>query len=418
MANKFQRPSGAYSGQAGLNNRSKYIEDSTATPRRAISSSKMDGDFNYLIDAVNSLDDASGSRPSIAERLDVSLNADGTLKVSVAGALDEFVVQQNTGAVVRLDNSSFTMAGGDFRGIYGLNRRVRVVVGGQPLVGDVASCSFAGGLTTVSLVDITDANGNLAVIATAPTQVSYGPLTPGSRGNAPRRTEALTFTVGANTVALNNEAGDLALRHNGTLVTRVGAGGLSGLAAGSVAMATLASTVQQALNPVGLVSPFAGSAAPAGWLLCGGQAVSRSTFATLFGVLGTTYGAGDGTTTFNVPDLRGRVPFGADNMNGTAANRLTTAGSGVNGLALGASGGNQMMQQHTHSITDPGHSHGLPANLALMAGAATAANATTSGLTALGTTTSATTGLTVQNAGTGSSQNIPPALVLNYIIKI
>jgi microcystin-dependent protein len=417
MGNKYQRPSGAYGGQGGLTNRTKYIDDSNATPRRAISSSKMDGDFNYLIDAVNNLDDASGSRTSIAERLDVSLNADGTLKVSVAGALDEFVVHQNPGTIARTDNSTFTLAGGDFRAIYSLSRRVRVVVGGQPLVGDVASCSFAGSITTVSLVDITDTNGNLAVLAGAPTQVAYGPLTPGSRGNVPRRTDGLTFTLGANTVAFNNDAGDLALRHNGTIVARVGAGGLSGLAPGSVATATLAAAVQQALNPVGLVSPFAGSTAPTGWLLCGGQAVSRTTFTALFGALGTTYGAGDGTTTFNVPDLRGRVAFGLDNMGGTAANRLTTAGSGVNGVALGAGGGNQLMQQHTHSISDPGHSHTLPANLALVAGAATAANATTSGLTALGSTASATTGITLQNTGTGTSQNIPPALVLNYIIK-
>ena len=62
--------------------------------------------------------------------------------------------------------------------------------------------------------------------------------------------------------------------------------------------------------PTGVVMPFAGAAAPAGALLCDGAAVSRTTYAALFAVIGTTYGAGDGSTTFNVPDLKGRFPVG------------------------------------------------------------------------------------------------------------
>jgi microcystin-dependent protein len=66
--------------------------------------------------------------------------------------------------------------------------------------------------------------------------------------------------------------------------------------------------------PAGMVIDYAGSAAPSGYLLCDGSAVSRATYATLFGVVGTDYGVGDGATTFNVPDLRGRVAVGRDNM--------------------------------------------------------------------------------------------------------
>ncbi|HJY06999.1 MAG TPA: phage tail protein, partial [Bryobacteraceae bacterium] len=65
------------------------------------------------------------------------------------------------------------------------------------------------------------------------------------------------------------------------------------------------------LLPVGVVFPYGGSAAPAGYLLCYGQAVDRDDYADLFGVIGTAFGAGDGSTTFNVPDMRGRVPAGA-----------------------------------------------------------------------------------------------------------
>lgn len=82
----------------------------------------------------------------------------------------------------------------------------------------------------------------------------------------------------------------------------------------------------------GMIMPYAGITAPSGWLLCDGSAVSRTTFSALFGLLGTSFGAGDGIVTFNLPDMRGRVLAGTDNLGGTAANRIT-------GLTLGGSGG-------------------------------------------------------------------------------
>jgi microcystin-dependent protein len=68
--------------------------------------------------------------------------------------------------------------------------------------------------------------------------------------------------------------------------------------------------------PVGSVSMFAGSSAPTGWLLCNGAAVSRTTFSALFAIIGTTYGAGNGSTTFNVPDMRGRAAIGVGQGSG------------------------------------------------------------------------------------------------------
>ena len=65
-------------------------------------------------------------------------------------------------------------------------------------------------------------------------------------------------------------------------------------------------------TPVGSISLFAGTTAPNGWLICDGSAVSRTTYADLFAVIGTTYGSGDGSTTFNIPDIRKRVPVGYD----------------------------------------------------------------------------------------------------------
>ena len=102
-------------------------------------------------------------------------------------------------------------------------------------------------------------------------------------------------------------------------------------------------------SPTGALTAFAGSSAPTGWLLCYGQAVSRATYAALFSVVGTTYGSGNGSTTFNIPDMRGRVPVALDNMGGTDADRLTVANT------LGDTGGKE---KHLLLVAEmPSHSH-------------------------------------------------------------
>jgi microcystin-dependent protein len=165
---------------------------------------------------------------------------------------------------------------------------------------------------------------------------------------------------------------------------------------------TGASTTEAARGNIGLTGEiiiYAGSSAPTGWLFCGGQGVSRTTYATLFGVIGTTYGAGDGSTTFNIPDLRGRAVAGKDDMGGSAANRITNAVCGITGTTLGAVGGDQNLHQHSHLIA---------------AGAAAFASGgagTVSKVEAGGGT------YDTANAGTGASQNVQPSIVLNYLIK-
>lgn len=111
--------------------------------------------------------------------------------------------------------------------------------------------------------------------------------------------------------------------------------------------------------PIGFVSDYAGVAAPTGWLFCIGQAVSRTTYADLFVATGSgaVWGAGDGTTTFNVPDIRGRATIGCDpataGTNAFTSSRVTTATA--SSLQIGGYGGEE---QHT-LITDeiPSHSH-------------------------------------------------------------
>jgi microcystin-dependent protein len=172
------------------------------------------------------------------------------------------------------------------------------------------------------------------------------------------------------------------------------------------------------LTPVGSIVPYAGTdvSTPAGWLFCGGQAVSRTTYADLFAVVGTTYGSGDGSTTFNVPDLRGRVVAGKDNMAGSAASRLTAGTSGITGTTLGAAGGNEALHSHTH--TQNAHSHQFIPKYGGSRG--TTVNMDVPGFgndygldnSFIGSTTA-----TNQNTGAGASQNVQPTLVTNYIIK-
>lgn len=108
--------------------------------------------------------------------------------------------------------------------------------------------------------------------------------------------------------------------------------------------------------PLGGMMPYLGATAPnANFALPFGQAISRTTYATLFAMASTTFGAGDGTTTFNIPDLRGATIAGLGNMGGVDAGRITVAGGNFDGTVLGATGGAQNQTLTTPQI--PVHSH-------------------------------------------------------------
>jgi len=107
--------------------------------------------------------------------------------------------------------------------------------------------------------------------------------------------------------------------------------------------------LQNLVIPVGQLNPFAGATAPTGWLLCDGTAVSRTTYAGLYAVIGDTYGSGDGSTTFNLPDLRRRAPIGRG-----ASDTL----GGSDGITYASRSANQ-----SHSV--PAHYHGMGAGATL-----------------------------------------------------
>lgn len=236
-------------------------------------------------------------------------------------------------------------------------------------------------------------------------------------------------TTGAHYVSVSNGVGNAMLVPQGT-------------------MRMVFSDATYGVRAVGLAPPgtfvdFGGATVPTSmlatsslvgeYLLCSGGAFSRTgVTANLFAAIGTAWGAGDGTTTAGLPDLRGRARFGKDNMGGVAAGRLTTAGSGIDGTTVGSSGGTQNLTilqanlpSYSLTVTDPGHSH----NLQQLTQNAGSDNGIFPKVLCDGTSTaphgnqttpvSATTGITVSSGGSGAVlASMNPAAVVNVLIKI
>ena len=213
----------------------------------------------------------------------------------------------------------------------------------------------------------------------------------------------------------------------------IGAGAIqdANLGAAQITIDKLAASAAQALNAPGDLIVSAASTRP-GAVLCNGAAYSRTdtTYAALFAAIGTAYGAGDGSSTFNVPDMRGRALVAAG------------AGTGLTNRALGVKFGEENhslivgeMPNHAHGVTDPSHGHsvndpghyhatGISAGSHELAfgtqwtapgvgGANTGISDTNIGIYG------ATTGITLQNTGgSGAHNNIQPSVAMNVFIKL
>ena len=179
-----------------------------------------------------------------------------------------------------------------------------------------------------------------------------------------------------------------------------------------------------------------GTTDPTGGFLCDGRAISRTTYATLFGKVSTTYGTGDGSTTFNIPDLRSRVPMGADNMGTSAGAASRTSSNNALGNTSGADTSTALIAHshtdsgHTHSntLTDPKHDHSTSGADSGSTGGNGGAFFMYNGNNAhtLATDTGTSTGITINNvsaaavigsSGSGSSYSLRNLnQVVSYII--
>lgn len=210
------------------------------------------------------------------------------------------------------------------------------------------------------------------------------------------------------------------------------AGGLSIAVNGAQVVEITSAGIISGATPIGAGMDYWGTTAPDRWLFPYGQAVSRTTYAALFAVIGTTYGVGDGSTTFNLPDKRDRASFGKGDMGGAAASRITNQSGGWEGDTLGAVGGAQ-----THTLTaaqqasmtvsasgtvTPTVGGGTQALAVNGSGVASKVDSPagssdfypSSVFQVLDTKTVSVTG-TATGSG-GAHNNLPPGIVCNYII--
>jgi len=195
-----------------------------------------------------------------------------------------------------------------------------------------------------------------------------------------------------------------------------------------------AATVSQLL-PLGAVIPFAGQSAPSGWLFCYGQEVSRSAYPDLFATIGTRYGEGDGSSTFNVPDCRDVAIVGRGNMGGTAKGLLSKFTSTILGSIFGT-------QEHTLTVDQmPSHQHAAGSLTAASAGqhihnatgsaiggptssrfvargdSGASTNTLTDAIQPAGAHTHSMSGSTANSGGGDAHPNVQPSIVMNYIIR-
>jgi microcystin-dependent protein len=168
-------------------------------------------------------------------------------------------------------------------------------------------------------------------------------------------------------------------------------------------------------NPPGTVIWHVASSVQ-GYLLANGQAVSRTTFATLFTLLGVGYGGGDGSTTFNLPNLVDRQPIGAGNAYAVGA----TGGEATHVLTIGE------LASHAHTITEPngglGHQHGPPGSaIGYVTQVSSGGTSSVPGGTSVGgggATAFSTANITINSTGSGTAHNnLAPYLALYALIK-
>jgi microcystin-dependent protein len=321
---------------------------------------------------------------------------------------------------ITMSNANYTLS--SYNGISDEARNAVLVINGTNSAVRQIICPLVEKLYVISnqttggyAITIGGATGTTVTIPNAITAQVY---CDGTNFYSSQTGSAGDFTVNGTLTATGNEAVTGNMTVGGTLGV-TGATTFTGIPSGPTASAgtnttqlatTAFVTSAIAANPAvisGSIQMWPTASAPSGYLLCDGTAVSRTTYATLFALIGTTFGAGDTTTTFNVPNYTNRMPYGT---------------------TLGATGGSAdaVVVTHTHTATsavaDPGHLHVINGSNDNVQSNNTVVMGRGSGSPQTANTASATTGITVAttnaNAGvSGTNANLPPYLGINFIIK-
>lgn len=315
------------------------------------------------------------------------------------------VVTQSTFSILRSNGSNMEVA---FTATNGTVTSVGTTAGeltGGPItttgtlgLANTAVTPGAYGSASQTLTATVDAKGRLTALAATAISILVSQIQTFTSAalralcSDPTGTGSLVFATSPTLVTASLGNSTATTQAAGNSSTRVATTAFVGTAVAAVAAVPTAS-----------VFPYSGSSAPTGYLLCNGSAVSRTTYADLFAIIATTYGAGNGTTTFNIPDIRGRVVAGVD----SGAGRLGSGSTGgITGAAtLAATGGEQ-----SHTLTDaemPSHTH-------TFTNIAGGGNAAASGG---GAVSNSATGNTGSAGSDDPHNNVQPTIVLNYIIK-
>jgi len=284
------------------------------------------------------------------------------------------------------------------------------------VLGDIQSTNSGTSVPTSNVVGklfVNTSNNtlNICTNASTPTYLLLGKTDVANMGHATTASPSFTGTI--------TSAGDIVMSGTGSLQLPTGTTAQRPTAAtGDIRFNTTLSQFEgyngaawgEIANgvPAGSIFSFASTTVPSGYLECNGAAVSRSTYATLFATISTTFGTGDGSSTFNLPDLRGQF------VRGWANNASNT---GDDGRSFASSQADQNKTHgHTASVTDPGHKHVTKGHGTQDDGGSNVTGSTSGGSSST-SMNDANTGITVSVASDGGAEVRVKNIALMYVIK-